>query len=43
MKKLFYLLVITVFLGIVLSSCYHSKPSCPAYNSYKHYQKESAF
>ncbi len=42
MKKLFYLLVVTVFLGVVLSSCYQSKP-CPAYNSYKHYQKEKAF
>lgn len=42
MKKVLYLLVITFFLGIVLTSCHQSKP-CPAYNSYKHYQKERAF
>ncbi len=42
MKK-FLLLVITVFfLVAVLSSC-HQTQSCPAYNSYKHYQQENAF
>lgn len=42
MKKFFVLLFAIVFLGVVMSSCHQTKP-CPAYNSYKHYQKENAF
>lgn len=42
MKKVFYLLLVLVFFGTILTSCVQSKP-CPAYNSYKYYQRESAF
>lgn len=42
MKKLLYLLLVTLCLGIFLTSCSQSKP-CPAYNSYKQYQKERVF
>ncbi len=39
MKKLFYLLLVTLFLGTVLTSCVQSKP-CPAYGESKYYQIE---
>ena len=42
MKKLFYLLLITVFFTAVLSSCRHSKP-CAAYGESKYYQIEKPF
>ena len=42
MKKLFYLLLVAVFFGVVLSSCRSSRP-CPAYDEAKYYQIEKPF
>lgn len=42
MKKLFYFLLVTVILGVVLSSCRTSRP-CPAYGESKYYQIEKPF
>lgn len=42
MKKLFYILLVTAFLGVVLSSCRPSRP-CAAYGESKYYQIEKPF
>lgn len=42
MKKLFYLLLVMVLFGVMLSSCRTSRP-CPAYGESKYYQIEKPF
>ena len=42
MKKLFYLLLVTTFMLVVLTSCRPSKP-CAAYGESRYYQIEKPF
>ena len=42
MKKILYLLLVTFFFGLVMTSCHPCK-QCPAYNNYRYYQREKAF
>ena len=42
MKKLFYFLLVTLILCVMMTSCFNTKP-CAAYGESKYYQRERMF